>query len=136
MYTVADVAGRLNIDVALLLQNIHAAGLPQTLESEAFSNSDMQVLQVYLKGLKEADTKTSESVISRNLGRTATGDRGTESASSASPATGLGTPLTRRTGTLSVQRKSAPEVKVATVKRRRIVKPSAVKQPQDQEVSD
>ncbi len=136
MNTVADVAGRLNIDVALLLQNINAAGLPQTLESEEFSSSDMQILQVYLKGLKEADTKTSESVISRNLGRTVTGDRSSESSGSASPTAGLGTPLTRRTGTLSVQRKSAPEVKVATVKRRRIVKPSAVKQPQDQEVSD
>ena len=136
MNTVADVAGRLNIDVALLLQNIHAAGLPQTLESEEFSNADMQILQVYLKGLKEADSKTSDNVISRNLGRTAIGDRSSESSSSASPAARLGAPLTRRTGTLSVQRKSAPEVKVATVKRRRIVKPSAVKHPQDQEVSD
>ena len=136
MNTVADVAGRLNIDVALLLQNIHAAGLPQTLESEEFSSSDMQILQVYLKGLKEAETKTPESVISRTLGRTAVGDRSSEGSSSASPATGLGAPLTRRTSTLSVQRKSAPEVKVATVKRRRIVKPSAVKQPQDLDASD
>ncbi|MYD45044.1 MAG: translation initiation factor IF-2 [Gammaproteobacteria bacterium] len=136
MNTVADVAGRLNIDVALLLQNIHAAGLPQTLESEEFSSSDMQILQVYLKGLKEAETKTSENVISRSLGRTAAGDRSSEISSSASPTSGLGAPLTRRTGTLSVQRKSAPEVKVATVKRRRIVKPSLAKQTEDQVVSD
>lgn len=136
MNTVADVAGRLNIDVALLLQNIHAAGLPQTLESEEFSSSDMQILQVYLKGLKEAETKTTESVISRNLGRTAIGARSSESSSSPSPGTGLGTPLTRRTGTLSVQRKSAPEVKVATVKRRRIVKPSTVKQPEETVAAD
>ena len=136
MNTVADVAGRLNIDVALLLQNIHAAGLPQTLESEEFSNTDIQILQVYLKGLKEADTKPSENVISRNLSRTTVGERSPESSSPTSPAARLGRPLTRRTGTLSVQRKSAPEVKVATVKRRRIVKPSAIKQPPDQDSSD
>lgn len=130
MNTVAEVAGRLKIDVALLLQNIHAAGLPQTLADEEFSSSDMQVLQVYLKGLKEADRGT-EPVISRNLSRTPTGDRATDSASSTSGASGLGAPLTRRTGTLSVQRKTAPEVKVATVKRRRIVKPSPGQPPQD-----
>ncbi len=125
MNTVADVAGRLNIDVALLLQNIHAAGLPQKLASEEFSSSDMQVLQVYLKGRKEAETQSTESVISRNVGRSSTGDRNVESTTHATPTSGLTSPLTRRTGTLSVQRKSAPEVKVATVKRRRIVKPSA-----------
>lgn len=136
MNTVADVAGRLNIDVSLLLQNIHAAGLPQTLESEEFSSSDMQVLQVYLKGLKEGDPKSSESVISRNLDRRGIGDRSPESSSSPASVSGLGSPLTRRTGTLSVQRKTAPEVKVATVKRRRIVKPSTVKQPPEQVAAD
>lgn len=124
MNTVADVAGRLNIDVALLLQNIHAAGLPQKLASEEFSSSDMQVLQVYLKGRKEAETKSTDSVISRSIGRSPTGDRSVETTTPATSTSGLAAPLTRRTGTLSVQRKSAPEVKVATVKRRRIVKPS------------
>ena len=131
MNTVADVAGRLNIDVALLLQNITAAGLPQTLASEDFSNSDMQILQVYLKGLKEAETKSTESVISRTLGRTTSGDRIPDTAGPISTASGLVSPLTRRTGGLSVQRKTAPEVKVATVKRRRIVKPLTSQQLQD-----
>ncbi|MYF38317.1 MAG: translation initiation factor IF-2 [Gammaproteobacteria bacterium] len=131
MNTVADVAGRLKIDVALLLQNIHAAGLPQTLAEEEFSNSDMQILQVYLKGLKEADTKSSDTVISRTLGRSTAGERSPETASSGTSNPGLAAPLTRRTGTLSVQRKSAPEVKVATVKRRRIVKPSKTQQTQE-----
>lgn len=131
MNTVADVAGRLKIDVALLLQNIHAAGLPQTLADEEFSSSDMQILQVYLKGLKEAENRSTEPVISRNLSRSATGDRATDLAGSASSASGLTAPLTRRTGTLSVQRKTAPEVKVATVKRRRIVKPTPGLPPQD-----
>lgn len=123
MNTVADVAGRLNIDVALLLQNIHAAGLPQKLATEEFSSSDMQVLQVYLRRLKETETKSSESVISRNLSRGSIVERKTDSSNQTS-SSGLVSPLTRRTGTLSVQRKPAAEVKVATVKRRRIVKPS------------
>ena len=131
MNTVADVAGRLNIDVALLLQNIHAAGLPQKLASEEFSSSDMQVLQVYLKGRREAETKSTESVISRSIGRSQTGDRSVETTTPTTSTSGLAAPLTRRTGTLSVQRKSAPEVKVATVKRRRIVKPSVGQTTQD-----
>ena len=137
MNTVADVAGRLNIDVALLLQNIHAAGLPQKLESEEFSSSDMQVLQVYLKGRKEAESKSPESVISRSVGRTPAGERSVETTTPATTTSGLTAPLTRRSGTLSVQRKSAPEVKVATVKRRRIVKPSVGQITRDPEtVSD
>lgn len=131
MSTVADVAGRLNIDVALLLQNIHAAGLPQKLASEEFSSSDMQILQVYLKSRREAETKSGVSVISRNVGRTPTGDGNLEATSPATSSSGLTGPLTRRTGSLSVQRKSAPEVKVATVKRRRIVKRSTGLQPPD-----
>lgn len=137
MNTVADVAGRLNIDVALLLQNIHAAGLPQKLASEEFSSSDMQVLQVYLKGRKEAESKSPESVISRSMGRTPAGERSVETTTPATTTSGLTAPLSRRSGTLSVQRKSAPEVKVATVKRRRIVKPSVGQITRDPEtVSD
>ena len=131
MNTVADVAGRLNIDVTLLLQNIHAAGLPQKLASEEFSNSDMQILQVYLKGLKEAEAKSEEPVISRKLGRSTSFARNMETTSLGTTTGGLAVPLTRRTGTLSVQRKSMPEVKVATVKRRRIVKPSIGQPPRD-----
>lgn len=120
--TVVAVATRLHIDVDSLLSKIKAAGLPHQSPSDPFSRNDMQVLEQHLISVQKRTAQAGGNVVSRatNTGtvraqREATRQKETADRSGSS----------RPVGTLSVQRKVGNQVKVATVKRRRLVKPAS-----------
>ena len=111
--TVGGLAKRLHMSVERLLKLIQESGLPQKQQTDPFSNEDMQTLQAYIRDNPAAKLTT-------RLSRT-TQSRVTDRANSLNVERGAPLPPG---GTLSVQRKVNTKVKVATVKRRRLVKPT------------
>ena len=117
--TVADIAERQNIDVQKLLDNIALAGLPQKESTDSISSQDVAVLVDYMRKQQSAASGAEDS---------RQGDR--QSASAGSGATrrdassGVGTLTRTRPSTLGLQR-SASTVRVAKVRRRRIVRKDA-----------
>ncbi len=126
--TVADVAGRLKVDVNRLLGFIKDAGLPHGSSTDEFSSGDMQTLQAHLlKRQKSAGAKTAEATPTVDNDSSAASRTAGLGLRPGQQATGLGATLSRRGGTLSVQRTPGAKVKVATVRRRRLVKPASGK---------
>lgn len=110
--TVVEVAKRLQYDVDKLLELIAAAGLPQNSGTDLFTNDDMRTLKDYMSANPSQPTLT----------RTTLGVTRSQSTSEKANAPSSGSPRTG--GTLSISRKANSSVKVATVKRRRLVKPT------------
>ena len=110
--TVVEVAKRLQYDVDKLLELIAAAGLPQNSGTDVFTNDDMRTLKDYMSANPSQPTLTRTTLgVARNQ---PPGEKSNVPPSGA-PRTG---------GTLSISRKANSSVKVATVKRRRLVKPA------------
>ncbi|MDE0646351.1 MAG: translation initiation factor IF-2 [Gammaproteobacteria bacterium] len=110
--TVVEVAKRLQYDVDKLLELIAAAGLPQDSGTDVFTNDDMRTLKDYMSANPTQPTLT----------RTTLGVARNQPAGEKSNVPPSGT--LRAGGTLSISRKANSTVKVATVKRRRLVKPT------------
>lgn len=110
--TVVEVAKRLQYDVDKLLELIAAAGLPQNSGTDVFTNDDMRTLKDYMSANPSQPTLT----------RTTLGVARNQPAGEKSNVPPSGAP--RAGGTLSISRKANSSVKVATVKRRRLVKPA------------
>lgn len=114
--TVADIAERQNIDVQKLLDNIALAGLPQKESTDSISSQDVAVLVDYMRKQQSTVSGTEDSRPE---------DRQTASAGSGvgrrdAPG-GVGTLTRSRPTSLGLQRPSST-VRVAKVRRRRIVR--------------
>ncbi|MDE0092996.1 MAG: translation initiation factor IF-2 [Gammaproteobacteria bacterium] len=122
--TVVEVAKRLQYDVDKLLELIAAAGLPQNSGTDVFTNDDMRTLKDYMSANPTQPTLT----------RTTLGVARNQPAGEKSNAPPSGT--LRTGGTLSISRKANSTVKVATVKRRRLVKPTMGQAADTEKTSD
>lgn len=117
--TVADIAERQNIDVQKLLDNIALAGLPQKESTDSISSQDVAILVDYMRKQQSATTGTEDT--RQNDRQSATGASG---AARRDATGGVGTITRSRPTTLGLQR-SASTVRVAKVRRRRIVRKEA-----------
>lgn len=117
--TVADIAERQNIDVQKLLDNIALAGLPQKESTDSISRQDLAVLVDYMRKQQSAAGGAEDS---RQVDRQSTSAASGSARRDASG--GVGTISRSRPTTLGLQR-SASTVRVAKVRRRRIVRKDA-----------